>query len=292
MIMGEILRAVSDGDDVKISVVSARDVVERARRIHGLQPVGTAALGRTLCGASMLGEVMKEERAAVSVRINGGGPLGTVLAISDSEGNVRGYVDNPEVDLPIRESDGKLDVGAAVGRDGLLTVSRDIGLKEPYTGSTELRSGEIGEDLAAYLTESEQLGAACGLGVLVDTDCSVRAAGGFIVQLMPFAPEETVKQLEDNIFFMDQLTTILDEDDIEEVIRQVFRDIPWHMVERHPIEYRCDCSRERVTRALLSLSDDDLNELTADGQPIEVSCRFCDAVYKITAEEILKMAGE
>ncbi|MBQ0133621.1 MAG: Hsp33 family molecular chaperone HslO [Clostridiales bacterium] len=290
--MGEIIRAVSDEDFVKISVITARDVAERARRIHGLQPVGTAALGRTLCGAAMLGEVMKEERAQLSIRVNGGGPLGTVLAISDSEGNVRGYVENPEVDLPIRESDGKLDVGAAVGRNGLLTVSRDLGLREPYTGSTELHSGEIGEDLVAYLTESEQLGAACGLGVLVDTDCSVKAAGGFIVQLMPFAPEETVAQLEDNIFMMDQLTTILDEDDIEEVIRQVLKDIPWHIVERHSVEYRCDCSREKVTRALLSLSDDDLNELTADGAPIEVSCRFCDAIYSITAEEILKMAEE
>ncbi len=288
--MGEIIRAVSDGDDVKISVITARDMVERARRIHGLEPVGTAALGRTLCGASMLGEMMKEERAAVSLRINGGGPLGTVLAIADSEGNARGYVDNPEVDLPLRQSDGKLDVGGAVGREGLLTVSRDLGLREPYTGSTALISGEIGEDLAAYLTESEQLGAACGLGVLVDTDCSVKAAGGFIVQLMPFAPEDVVRQLEDNIFMMDQLTTILDEDDIEEVIRQVFRDIPWHITDRHPVEYRCDCSRERVTRALLSLSDDDLNELTADGAPIEVSCRFCDEVYRITAEEILQMA--
>lgn len=288
--MGEIIRAVSNEDSVKISVITAKDMVERARIIHNLQPVGTAALGRTLCGASMLGELMKEERAAVSLRINGGGPLGTVLAISDSQGNVRGYVDNPEIDFPLRERDGKLDVGGAVGTDGLLTVSRDIGLREPYTGSTALISGEIGDDLAAYLTESEQLGAACGLGVLVDTDCSVKAAGGFIVQLMPFASDELVRQLEDNIFMMDQLTTILDEDDIEEVIRQVFKNIPWHMVDRHPVEYRCDCSRERVTKALLSLSDDDLNELTADDAPIEVECRFCDQIYHITAKEILAMA--
>ena len=289
--MGEIIRAVTDEDTVKISVILATDAVERARQIHGLQPTGTAALGRTLCGASMMGEWLKEEGAELSLRLNGGGPLGTVLAISDNEGNVRGYVENPEVDLPIRERDGKLDVGGAIGRDGLLTVSRDLGLKEPYTGSTELVSGEVGEDLAAYLTESEQLGAACALGVLVDTDLSVKAAGGFIVQLMPFAPEETVAKLEDNIFMMDQLTTILAEDSIEEVIEQVFKDIPWHITDRHPMEYRCFCSRDRVVGALQTLSDADLNELTAEGQNVEVSCRFCDAVYEITPEEIRSWRG-
>lgn len=284
--MGEIIRAVTDEDTVKISVILATDAVERARQIHHLLPTGTAALGRTLCGASMMGEWMKEDTAELSLRLNGGGPLGTVLAISDSEGNVRGYVENPEVDLPIRERDGKLDVGGAIGRDGLLTVGRDIGLREPYTGSTELISGEVGEDLAAYLTESDQLGAACALGVLVDTDLSVKAAGGFIVQLMPFAPEETVAKLEDNIFMMDQLTTILAEDSIEEVIAQVFKDIPWHITDRHPMEYRCFCSRERVVSALQTLSDADLEELISAGENVEVTCRFCDAVYEISPEEI------
>ena len=284
--MGEIIRAVTDEGTAKISVITARDAVERARQIHSLRPTGTAAMGRALCGAAMMGEWMKEDEAELSLRLNGGGPLGTVLAISDSQGNVRGYVENPEVDLPVRESDGKLDVGGAVVKNGLLTVSRDIGLREPYTGSTELVSGEIGEDLAAYLTESEQLGAACGLGVLVDTDCTVRAAGGFIVQLLPFAPDETVARLEENIFMMDQLTTILAEDGAEEVIAQVLRGLPWHYTGRHPMEYRCFCSREKVVGALQTLSDADLDELTRDGKTVEVTCRFCDAVYEIAPEEI------
>lgn len=290
--MGEIIRAVADEGTAKISVIYARDVVERAREIHGLQPTGTAALGRTLCGASMLGELMKEENASLTLKLQGGGPLGSVVAVSDSSGCVRGYVQNPEVDLPLRASDGKLDVGGAIGRDGLLTVLRDIGLREPYVGSTELISGEVGDDLAAYLTESEQLGAACGLGVLVDTDCSVKAAGGFIVQLMPFAPDEVIEQLEENIFMMDQLTVILDQDGPEEVINQVMKGIPWHIVQRTPVSYRCPCSRERVTRALISLSDDDLNELMADGQDVEVGCRFCDAVYEISPAEILAAKAE
>ena len=290
--MGEIIRAVANDGTAKISVIYARDVVERARQIHGLQPTGTAALGRTLCGASMLGELMKEEKASLTLKLQGGGPMGTVLAVSDSSGCVRGYVQNPEVDLPLRERDGKLDVGGAIGRDGLLTVLRDIGLREPYVGSTELISGEVGDDLAAYLIESEQLGAACGLGVLVDTDCSVKAAGGFIVQLMPFAPDEVIEQLEENIFMMDQLTVILDQDGPEEVIEQVMKGIPWHITQRTPVSYRCQCSRERVTRALISLTDDDLNELMADGQDVEVGCRFCDAVYHISPAEILAAKAE
>ena len=208
--MGKILRAVTNDGTAKISVITAPDMVERARDIHRLHPVGTAALGRTLCGASLLGEMLKEENATLTLRIQGGGPIGTILAVSDNAGNVRGYVSHPEVDLPIRERDGKLDVSGAVGKTGLLTVSRDIGLREPYSGSAALVSGEIAEDLAAFLTESDQLGSACALGVLVNPDGGVKAAGGFIMQLMPNAAEETVKALEENIFLMDQLTTILD----------------------------------------------------------------------------------
>lgn len=172
--------------------------MERAREIHGLSPTASAALGRTLCGASMLGELMKEEDASLTIRVNGGGPVGSVIAVSDSSGNVRGYVTEPKADLPLRK-DGKLDVGGLVGTDGMLTVSRDIGLKEPYVGSTELVTGEIAEDLAQYMVESEQIPAAVGLGVLVDTDRTIKAAGGFIVQLMPGAPEELIAKLEDNI---------------------------------------------------------------------------------------------
>ena len=248
--MGKILRAVTNDGTAKISVITAPDMVERARNIHHLHPVGTAALGRTLCGASLLGEMLKEDNAALTLRIQGGGPIGTILAVSDNAGNVRGYVSHPEVDLPIRERDGKLDVSGAVGREGLLTVSRDIGLREPYSGSSALVSGEIAEDLAAFLTESDQLGSACALGVLVNPDGSVKAAGGFIMQLMPNAAEETVKALEDNIFLMDQLTTILDEDGAEAVIAQVFKGLEWHKTAESDMAYKCYCSRERVLGAL------------------------------------------
>ena len=220
--MDEIIRAVSKDGFVKISVVTARDAVQRANAIHHCSPTAIAALGRSLCAASMLGDLLKEENGTLTLRISGGGGLGSIIAVSDSEGNVRGMVSNPAFDLPTRP-DGKLDVGGAVGKDGMLTVSRDIGLREPYVGSTELVSGEIAEDLSAYLVESEQIPAACGLGVLVDTDHSVKAAGGFLVQLMPGAPEELITKLEDNIFMMDQLTTILDEDGADAIIPQVMR---------------------------------------------------------------------
>ncbi|MGX8693257.1 MAG: Hsp33 family molecular chaperone HslO, partial [Clostridia bacterium] len=208
--MDEIIRAVSADGFVKMQVITARGIVQRAQEIHNLTPTTAAALGRTLCAASLLGEQLKEDDGTLTVRVNGGGPIGSVIAVSDSGGNVRGMVGDPAVDLPLKPN-GKLDVGGAVGRDGMFTVSRDIGLKEPYIGSTELVSGEIAEDLAAYLVESEQIAAACGLGVFVDTDRSIKSAGGFIVQLMPGAPEDLITKLEDNIFLMDQLTTILAE---------------------------------------------------------------------------------
>ena len=283
--MGRIIRAVAGDDFIKIAVIEARDIVERARQIHGLSPTACAALGRTLCATSLMGNMMKEADAAVTVRINGGGPIGSVLAVADCEGNVRGYVDEPGIDLPLR-SDGKLDVGGAVGVDGTLTVSKDIGLREPYVGSVNLISGEIAEDFSAYYVESEQIPAACGLGVLVDTDCSVRAAGGFIVQLMPGAPEGLIEKLEDNIFFMDALTTILDEDGVEEIIAQVLKGLEPRVLEEGAVEYRCYCSRERVADALRSIGADALSEIAEQGSATEVGCQFCDKVYVFTPEEI------
>ena len=247
--MDKIIRATAGDGFIKMAVITARDMVQRAREIHSCSPTASAALGRSLCAASLMGEMMKEENATLTLRINGGGPLGSLVAVSDSGGNVRGYVDDPSVDLPLR-SDGKLNVGAAVGRDGMLTVSRDIGLKEPYIGSTELVSGEIAEDVTAYLLESEQVPSACGLGVLVDTDLSIKAAGGFIVQLMPGADEALIGRLEENIFMMDQLTTILDEDGAIAIFGQVLKGFAYHTVGETPVEYRCYCCGERVEDAL------------------------------------------
>ena len=289
--MGRIFRAVGGEDFIKITVIEGRDIVEQARQIHSLSPTACAALGRTLCAASMMGDMMKEDDASVTVRINGGGPIGSVVAVSDCEGNVRGYVDEPGCELPLR-SDGKLDVGGAVGRDGLLTVSKDIGLREPYIGSTELVSGEIAEDFTRYYAESEQVPAAVGLGVLVDTDRSIRAAGGFIVQLMPGAPDGLIEKLEDNIFFMDTLTTILDEDGPEEIIEQVMKGLEPCVMEIHDVEYRCPCSRERVTEALTSIGSESLLEMAADEKDVSVSCQFCGKEYSFSPAELRAMAGQ
>ena len=289
--MDQIVRAVSADGFVKISAITARDMVERARVIHDLSPTACAALGRTLCGASMLGELMKEADASLTIRVNGGGPAGSVIAVSDSEGNARGYVQNPQADLPTR-ADGKLDVGGLVGRDGMLTVSRDIGLKEPYVGSVELVSGEIAEDLAQYMVESEQIPSAVGLGVLIDTDKRVKAAGGFIVQLMPGAPENLIEKLETNILFMDQLTTVLSEDGVDAVISQVLFSLDPREAERHGVEYRCTCSRERVAEALRSVGEAELRSMAAEGRDAEVSCQFCDKVYRFTPEDLTALAAE
>lgn len=283
--MDTIIRAVSADGFVKISVVTARAAVQRANAIHHCSPTAVAALGRTLCAASLLGDLLKEDDGTLTIRVNGGGGLGSVIAVSDSGGNVRGMVGNPAFDLPLR-ADGKLDVGGAVGKDGMFTVSRDIGLREPYVGSTELASGEIAEDLAAYLAESEQIAAACGLGVLVDTDRSVKAAGGFLVQLMPGAPEERISTLEDNVFYMDQLTTILDEDGVEAVIQQVMKGLEPQIVDRHPVEYRCYCSRERVRDALAHCGADALREMIDSGEDTTASCQFCDAEYTFSPAEL------
>ena len=191
--MGQIIRAVAADDMIKIAVISAPEMVEEARQVHGLSPTASAALGRALLGASLLGNAMKGEKDTLTLRLSGGGPVGNVVAVSDSAGNVRGYVDEPSADLPTRP-DGKLDVGGLIGRDGTLTVSRDLGLREPYIGSVELISGEVAEDLTAYLVESEQVPSACGLGVLVGTDKHILAAGGFLVQLLPGAPEELIQR--------------------------------------------------------------------------------------------------
>ena len=284
--MGEIIRAVAADGNIKIAVISAPDIAERARGIHGLSPTASAALGRTLMGASLLGNALKGEDDTVTLRLDGGGPVGAVVAVSDSAGNVRGYVSEPAADLPTR-TDGKLDVGGLVGRNGMLTVSRDLGLREPYIGSVELVSGEVAEDLAAYLAESEQIGAAVGLGVLVDTDKTIRAAGGFIVQLLPGAPEELIGRLEENVAMMDQVTTILDEDGADEVIAQVLRGLEPRVLAREAVEYRCYCSRERVSEALRSIGGAALREMAGEGKPAEIACRFCGKNYSFTPPELL-----
>lgn len=288
----QLVRAISKDGCVKAVAVSTRELTERARQIHRTLPVATAALGRTLAAASMMGNALKEEGASLTLRIQGGGPLGGLLAVSDNCGNVRGTVDNPAVELPLRP-DGKLDVGAAVGCSGTLTVIRDLHMKDPYVGSVELLGGEIAEDLAAYFVESEQIPTACGLGVLVDRDQSVLAAGGYLIQLLPGAGEDVVAKVEGGVLAAGAVTELLrKEADPESMLRRVLSDFEVDILERSPIEYRCDCSRERMERALISLGPEELQSMITEQGSAELTCRFCDNVQFFTKEELeLLLAG-
>ena len=282
----QLIRAISKDGHIKATAVSTRALTERARQIHKALPVATAALGRTLAAVSMMGNALKEDGASVTLQIKGGGPLGTLLAVSDNQGNVRGTVDNPVVDLPLRP-DGKLDVGAAVGHEGTLTVIRDLNMKEPYVGSVSLFGGEIAEDLAAYFVESEQIPTACGLGVLVDRDQSVLAAGGYLIQLLPGAGEDVIAKVEGSLMAAGPVTGLLRNDpDPEAMLRHALSDFDLEILERSPIEYRCYCSRERVTRALISMGREELNSLIREQGRAELTCQFCDKVYHYTNEEL------
>ena len=282
----QLIRAISKDGHIKATAVSTRALTERARQIHKALPVATAALGRTLAAVSMMGNALKEDGASVTLQIKGGGPLGTLLAVSDNQGNVRGTVDNPVVDLPLRP-DGKLDVGAAVGHEGTLTVIRDLNMKEPYVGSVGLLGGEIAEDLAAYFVESEQIPTACGLGVLVDRDQSVLAAGGYLIQLLPGAGEDVIAKVEGSLMAAGPVTGLLRNDpDPEAMLRHALSDFDLEILERSPIEYRCYCSRERVTKALISLGADELEKIIREQGGAELTCQFCDRVHRFTAQEL------
>ena len=282
----QLIRAISQDGLIKVSAVSTRDLTERARQIHKTLPVATAALGRLLAGASMMGNALKEEAASLTLQIKGGGPLGTLLAVSDHEGNVRGTVENPAVDIPLRE-DGKLDVGTAVGNQGTLTVIRDLRMKEPYVGSVGLLWGEIAEDIALYFVESEQIPTACGLGVLVDRDQSVLSAGGYLVQLLPGAGEETAERLEASLRAAGPVTELLKADpDPEALLRAALPGLALEVLEKRPIAYRCDCSRERMERALISLGREELRDMIDQQGGAELTCRFCDRVEHFSREDL------
>ena len=282
----QLVRAISKDGFVKAVAVSTRDLTERARQIHKTLPVATAALGRTLAAASMMGNALKGDGASVTLQIKGGGPLGKLLAVSDNEGNVRGTVDDPAVDIPLRP-DGKLDVGSAVGCDGTLTVIRDLNMKEPYVGSVGLLGGEIAEDLAAYFVESEQIPTACGLGVLVDRDQSVLAAGGYLIQLLPGAGEDVISKVEGGVMAAGSVTGLLREnDDPEAILRKVLSDFDLDILEKSPVEYRCYCSRERMERALISLGPQQLESLIEEQGSAELHCQFCDNVQTFTRQQL------
>lgn len=288
----EIVRAMTADGYVKAVAVTGRDLVERARNIHTLLPMATAALGRALLGASMMGDMLKEQKGSLTLQIKGGGPLGTVLAVSDYEGNVRGYVQNPHVEL-MEKHQGKLDVGAAVGSTGTLTVIKDIGLKEPYVGSIGLFSGEIADDLAMYFVESEQIPTACALGVLVGTDQSVTSAGGYLIQLLPGASDDIIDKIEAGVHRVGSVSHALESGlDGEGLLRAVLSDFQLEILEKHPVEYRCYCSRDRVTRALISMGREELSSLILDQGQADLTCQFCDKVYHYSQEQLEKLLAE
>ncbi len=284
--MDQLVRAITAGGAVKAAAVTTRALTEQARNIHKTLPTATAALGRALAAASMMGNALKTDAASLTLQIRGGGPLGTVLAVSDHLGNVRGYVQNPHTDPPLR-ADGKLDVGAAVGSEGTLTVIKDLGMKEPYTGSVGLLGGEIAEDLAAYFAESEQIPTACALGVLVDRDQSVKAAGGYIIQLLPGAGEDVIAKVEGGVLAAGPVTALLDADpDPAALLRTVLSDFEVEVLETAPVTYKCYCSRSRVERALISMGVPELEDMLAQQGGCELGCQFCDKVYRYTAQEL------
>lgn len=284
-----LVRGMSIDGFVKAVAIRSTGLVGEAARIHRTTPNATAAFGRALTAASMMGNMQKTENGSMTLQIKGDGPIGSIVCVSDATGNVRGYVYEPNV--PFEEKyPGKLNVGATVGTDGTLTVIRDLQMKEPYVGSVPLVTGEIGDDVTAYFAQSEQTPTACALGVLIDTDCSVKVAGGYILQLLPGAPEETIVKLEEGIRRAGAVTPMLEQGMTpEDILGQVCGDLGILFLETTEVSYKCYCSKERVEAALISLGRKELTEIMEEGKPFPVECQFCDTVYTFTPEDIKKL---
>lgn len=271
---------------VKVVAIRSTEIVRRGAEIQGTTPNATAAFGRALTAASMMGNMQKVENGSMTLQIRGGGPIGTITVVSDPEGNVRGCVTEPKVPL-VEKYPGKLDVGATVGTDGTITVIRDLQMKEPYIGSTQLVSGEIGDDVTAYFAQSEQTPTACALGVLVDRDRSVKVAGGYLLQLLPGASDEIISALEAGIQHAGAVTPMLEQGMTpEDILGQVCGSLGVVFLETTEVSYKCYCSRERVERALISLGRKELADIREEGKPFPVECQFCDTVYRFTPEDI------
>ncbi len=286
-----LVRGMSMDGFVKAVAIASTEIVSRAAQIHKTTPNATAAFGRALTAASMMGNMQKTENGSMTLQVRGGGPIGTITCVSDATGNVRGCVTEPRVPL-VEKYPGKLDVGATVGTDGTLTVIRDLQMKEPYIGSTPLVSGEIGDDVTAYFAQSEQTPTACALGVLVDRDLSVKVAGGYLLQLLPGAPDEVIDKLEKGIQRAGAVTAMLEAGMTpEDILGQVMGDLGVVFLETTPVSYKCYCSADRVSRALISLGKAELEEILAEGKEFPVECQFCDTTYAFTPadiEELLK----
>ena len=280
-----IIRATAANDQIRAFAAVTTEMVESAREHHNTSPVATAALGRLLTAGAMMGSMMKGEKDVLTLQIKAGGPLQGITVTADSQGNVKGYVGNPDVCIPAN-SKGKLDVAGAVG-PGFLTVIKDMGLKEPYSGQVMLQTCEIAEDLTYYFATSEQVPSAVGLGVLMNKNNTVRQAGGFIVQLMPFAEEEVISKLEQNVQKISSVTSLLEEGHTPEtLLEKVLEGFDVQIMEKTDTRFHCNCTRERVEKALISIGRKELNEMIQEGKPIEMNCHFCNTNYTFTVEEL------
>ncbi len=280
-----IVRAMAANNQIRAFAANTRDMVETARQRHNTSPVATAALGRLLTGGAMMGVMMKGEKDILTLQIQAGGPINGITVTADSQGNVKGYVGNPDVCIPAN-SKGKLDVAGAVGV-GFLNVIKDMGLKEPYSGQVILQTSEIAEDLTYYFATSEQVPSAVGLGVLMNRDNTVRQAGGFIVQVMPFAEESTIAKLEENIAKIDSVTNLLEEGHTaESILEHVLDGFDVEVTDTLPAQFYCNCSKQRVERALISVGRKELNDMIQEGKPVELNCHFCNTSYTFTVEEL------
>ena len=282
----QLVRAMTRDGFVKITAVSTTELTGRAREIHHTTAVATAALGRVLAATSMIGNMQKIDQGSVTLIIKGGGPLGTLLATADPEGNVRGYVENPQIDL-MEKYQGKLDVGAAAGADGTLTLIRDLHMKDPYVGTVQLLGGEIAEDVAAYFVESEQVPTVCALGVLLNRDQTVDVAGGYLLQLLPGAPDCLIDQLEASVAKAGSVSGMMKNGlGPAEIIETLLGKDEVEILETTPISYKCYCSRERVASTIISLGAKEMQDIIDEGQDIHVDCQFCDTVYTFTPADI------
>ena len=284
--MGKLIRCITSDGAVMATALDSTDIVAKAEQYHKTSAVMTAALGRLLTATSMMGNMMKGEKDTITVRIAGNGPAGVVVAVADSKGDVRGYVGDSKVEIPLKEN-GKLDVSGAVGNDGLIYVIKDIGLKEPYSGSVPLVSGEIAEDITAYYAVSEQIPTVCALGVLVNPDLTVKKAGGVIIQLLPGADNSTIDKLEENIKHIRPVTTMMDEGkSIKDILFQMLNGFETEILYEQETHYHCPCSRERTTSMLSSMAKDELDSMAEEMDEIKVECHFCNKEYIFTPEQI------
>lgn len=288
--MGKLIRCITDDGAVMVSAVDTTDMVETAKNLHDTTPVATAALGRLLTAASMMGNMLKSSDNSITLRIKADGPIESLVAVADADGNTRGYVGNPHVTIPLKPN-GKLDVGGAVGKDGYLYVLKDIGLKEPYNGVVPLVSGEIAEDITAYYATSEQIPTVCALGVLVNSDRTVACAGGFIIQLLPAADDGTIDKIEENLKTLRPITELLSKNvPLEDIVGEALKGFNLEVLYTQQVSYRCDCSRSRVIRALESLGTEELLKMAEELPETELKCHFCNKKYVFTPDEVKKLA--